>query len=949
MTDSIQRRLASVIRPTFLPVACALPVLMAGCGSAPTAARSEAFTDPFAGMVFIQGSCFTMGDVFGDGEPDESPAHEACIDDYYLGAREVTQGEWKALMHDNPAHFKDCGDDCPVENVSWHDAKEYIRRLSIKTARNYRLPTEAEWEFAARARGEEFKWSGTNDEAALSAYAWHGANSGDTTHPAGSKRPNALGLYDMTGNVIEWVEDQWCKRYYQHSPRVNPVCSEGGFGQAARGGSWRSDPRFSRTINRYHDEAGLRSNNHGFRLALSAAGPQYEQTADIQALHAAADYVDPLTGIGFVRVEGGTFAMGDLFGDGHPDYERPVHQVTLADYYIAQTEVTQAQWLRAAGYNPSKYRGPHLPVEQVSWNDIQEWLERLNAKTGQRFRLPTEAEWEYAARSGGKQQKWSGTNNLEEVGDYVWYKWNSNNRTHPVATKRPNGLGLYDMSGSLWEWVADRFNYYTAEPQVNPAGPQESMLRDYRTYRGGAWDYIPELVRATQRSGKEPSYQRSWIGFRIAMDAPVGGARQREPAPGTAAADPAARGIRSWAFVDGGAGLNRNPAWDTYRPQLTALGGKLYAAWREMTPDRGPMHVHVAVYNGDDRAPAWRFVDGGAGLNRNPRHDAFDIQLTAFDSRLYAIWQEDNKHESVIQAAVYNGDDAAPAWSPVLGAHRLGLNYDSRAIASFPQLTVANGKLYATWSEYNETAKQIRVAVYNGNDEAPAWRFVDGNTSAGINKDPTHTANYPQLTALGDKLYATWLENSETSAHIRVAVYNGDDATPRWTFVDEARGPGLNFDSDSTAFYPELTAHAGKLYATWTETGGSVTQARVAVYNGDDQAPHWRFVDGERGINRNSDARAYRPQLTSFGDQLYVTWYEDDSRANTQIRVAVYNGNDQAPAWRLVDGGGEAGLNKNNDMTAVDSQLRVFNGKLYITWKELIGKRGQKIHVAVGR
>lgn len=512
---------ARALRPAHRCAIATLAALLAGCAYPPHQVATNAFVDPFTHMAFIKGNCFVMGDVFGDGEPDEGPTHEACIDDYYLGMHEVTQGEWKAIMGTNPSSFIKCGDDCPVENVSWHDAKEYIRRLNIMTARNYRLPTEAEWEFAARERGADLRWSGTSDEAALGDYAWYGANSNETTHPVQTKRPNALGLYDMTGNVIEWIEDQWCKRYYQHSPRVNPVCTAGGFGQAARGASWRSDPRFSRAVNRYHDEADLRSDNHGFRLAMSIPGIEHEPTTDKAALHAAADYVDPVTGIGFVHVKGGTFEMGDLFGDGHPDYEQPVHQVTLSDYYISQTEVTQAQWMEASGYNPSKYRGPQLPVEQVSWNDIQEWLEHINAKTGQQFRLPTEAEWEYAARSGGKKQKWSGTSNLDEVGDYIWYKWNSNNRTHPVATKKPNDLGIYDMSGSLWEWVADRFNHFTPHAQHNPKGPEQGMLNDYRTYRGGAWDYIPELVRATQRSGKEPSYKRSWIGFRIAMDKPI--------------------------------------------------------------------------------------------------------------------------------------------------------------------------------------------------------------------------------------------------------------------------------------------------------------------------------------------------------------------------------------------------------------------------------------------
>ncbi len=243
-----------------------------------------------------------------------------------------------------------------------------------------------------------------------------------------------------------------------------------------------------------------------------------EPVADAAALAATADYVDPATGIGFVLVKGGTFQMGDTHGDGSPS-ERPVHPVTVSDFYISQTEVTQRQWTRITNYNPSHFRGPHLPVDQVSWNDIQEWLAKLNKKTGRRYRLPTEAEWEYAARSGGKDEKWSGTSNPKEIGDYVWYRENSNDRSHPVATKKPNGLGIYDMSGSQWEWVHDRYDFpFPAEHQVNPTGPEQSLKNDYRTYKGGAWDYVPLIVRTTMRSGKEPSYKRRWISFRIAMD-----------------------------------------------------------------------------------------------------------------------------------------------------------------------------------------------------------------------------------------------------------------------------------------------------------------------------------------------------------------------------------------------------------------------------------------------
>ncbi|MDH3672954.1 MAG: formylglycine-generating enzyme family protein [Gammaproteobacteria bacterium] len=249
-----------------------------------------------------------------------------------------------------------------------------------------------------------------------------------------------------------------------------------------------------------------------------AVAKESEPVADRAVLAASADYVDAITGIGFVLVTGGTFEMGDLHDTGYY-YESPAHTVTLSDFYISQTEVTQRQWRRVTNYNPAYFRGPDLPVDQVSWNDIQEWLTKLNRRTGQRYRLPTEAEWEYAARSGGKDEKWSGTSNPQALGDYAWYRANSDQRSHPVATKRPNGLGLYDMSGNLWEWVADRFAYFSSQPQLDPQGPAQSVKDDYRAYKGGAWDYIPGIVRASMRSGKEPSYKRRWIGFRIAMDA----------------------------------------------------------------------------------------------------------------------------------------------------------------------------------------------------------------------------------------------------------------------------------------------------------------------------------------------------------------------------------------------------------------------------------------------
>ncbi len=157
-------------------------------------------------FVLVKGGCFEMGDTFGDGADDEKPTYEACLKDFYLGKYEITQGQWKRVMGANPSNFKE-SDDHPVETVSWNEAQEFIRRLNQMSGKNFRLPTEGEWEYAARSGGKREKWAGTSNETELQDYAWFGSNSGSRTHPVGQKRPNGLGLYDMSGNVSDWVGD----------------------------------------------------------------------------------------------------------------------------------------------------------------------------------------------------------------------------------------------------------------------------------------------------------------------------------------------------------------------------------------------------------------------------------------------------------------------------------------------------------------------------------------------------------------------------------------------------------------------------------------------------------------------------------------------------------------------------------------------------------------------
>ena len=217
-----------------------------------------------------------------------------------------------------------------------------------------------------------------------------------------------------------------------------------------------------------------------------------------------------------IKVEGGTFSMGatseqssDAF-----DKEKPVHSVTLSDYHIGETEVTQELWEAVMGSNPSWVKvNNQRPVEMVSWNDCQEFIKELNRLTGKNFRLPTEAEWEYAARGGkySRGYKYSGSNNADEV---AWYNGNSGSKTRPVKTKKANELGLYDMSGNVYEWCNDRCGDYQRYSQTNPTGLSEG---EYRVLRGGGWCYFDMGVRVSRRDYLTPGYRHIIIGLRLAL------------------------------------------------------------------------------------------------------------------------------------------------------------------------------------------------------------------------------------------------------------------------------------------------------------------------------------------------------------------------------------------------------------------------------------------------
>ena len=234
---------------------------------------------------------------------------------------------------------------------------------------------------------------------------------------------------------------------------------------------------------------------------------EYFQVEDVDAAELVKKETFTVNGVSFdmIEVEGGTYKMGD--DNSTEADEKPAHNETIATFQIGKTEVTQELWQAVMGTNPSNFKGEaNLPVEKVSWTDCNTFITKLNQATGKNFRLPTEAEWEYAARGGNKSQgyTYSGSNTLDDV---AWYKDNSSSKTHPVAQKQPNELGVYDMSGNVWEWTSDKYsdNYSSARTSSS------------RVYRGGGWGHSATNSRVACRYNFSGSYTDSGLGLRLAL------------------------------------------------------------------------------------------------------------------------------------------------------------------------------------------------------------------------------------------------------------------------------------------------------------------------------------------------------------------------------------------------------------------------------------------------
>jgi formylglycine-generating enzyme required for sulfatase activity len=564
--------------------------------------------------VWIPPGTYTMGCSPGDSEcySDESPSHSVTISKgFWMGQTEVTAGAYKRFaqaagrtMPSGPSWDRTwTQDNLPMVYVTWDDARSYCAWAGG------RLPTEAEWEYAARA-GTQTKYYFGSDAALLGDYAWYYNNSAGMAHPVGQKKPNAWGLYDMLGNVRESCQDRYGS--YPSQAVTDPQGPSSGTNQILRRGSWLYDSSSTRVSYRGNFDPAGWDDNGGFRcvrevipesaasvslqaltlsqtsvtagasvtgtVTLSAAAPaggasdtlQSGSTAaqvpasvtvaagqtsapftiTTQAVSAAqnvtvtASYagvsktatltvnpvqgvsqpgtvrVNPQDGLNYVWIPAGMYTMGCSPGDfACYGNESPSHSVTISKgFWMGQTEVTVGAYKRFAQATgrtmpsgpswDSTWKQDNLPMVNVTWDDARSYC------TWAGGRLPSEAEWEYAARAGSQTKYYFG-NDAALLGEYAWYESNSGGMAHPVGQKKPNAWGLYDMLGDAWEWCQDWYGMYSSQAVTDPQGPSSGV---WRTLRGGSWHIHSGYIRVSSRNYLVPLYGYHDAGLRCVRE-----------------------------------------------------------------------------------------------------------------------------------------------------------------------------------------------------------------------------------------------------------------------------------------------------------------------------------------------------------------------------------------------------------------------------------------------
>ena len=493
-------------------------------------------------LVPIPAGEFVMGSPEReDGRASDEQQHRVRITQpFYLGAHEVTHGQYQQVIVTNPRHFKDAQN--PVVQVSWDDAVKFCHELSAlpeeqAAGRTYRLPTEAEWEYACRAESWT-KWNFGKTASDIDEYAWYKRNSQSHAHPVGQLRPNAWGLFDMHGNVSEWCGDWYDEGYYQNSPSADPTGPTAGLKRVSRGGGWDSPAPNCRSACRFY-APNTPWDHLGFRVAAvpstspaspalgaePTASPSPEQPGATQKLEPPVGETNSI-GMKLVPIPAGEFVMGSPATEEGRASDEQQHRVRITQpFYLGAQEVTQFQYQQVMGTNPSRFKYGQYPVETVSWDDAVRFCHVLSAlpeeqAAGRTYRLPTEAEWEYACRAGDTLKLYFGNTNTG-MDEYAWYGDNSNSHTHPVGEKKANALGMYDMYGNVSEWCGDWYDpsYYQNSPPVDPTGPADptgSTMGYCRVFRGGSWGYPASYCRPACRSWTQQNRPNSQLGFRVA-------------------------------------------------------------------------------------------------------------------------------------------------------------------------------------------------------------------------------------------------------------------------------------------------------------------------------------------------------------------------------------------------------------------------------------------------
>ena len=531
-------------------------------------------------IIPVEGGTFKMGR--NKGNWNEKPAHKVTLDDFYIGKYEVTNEQFARFLNEYQSEMVKSGQDSgqimielsnwniekidnvwgakvgynnsPVQNVSWYGANEFCKWA------DGRLPTEAEWEYAARGgvKSKGYKFSGSN---ILDSVAWYKNNYKRYVHSVGTKMPNELGIYDMNGNVREWCEDWYDAWYYRISPRKNPCNTKmpSRKGQRIiRGGAYYTGKK---QANIYFREKKIPQTvifYQGFRICWendfkkrkkALVSLEYHDTngksnKNNKKVNKSQIQQSLKRKFEMIYVKGGSFTMGNKKAG---SLEHVEHKVTLDDFYISNLEISNEQFCKFLNeYGSEKvklgdYHGK-LMIELSSkyiyndWGVHKIWDKWQPADTYENFpviyvtwygayeyckwaggRLPTEAEWEYAARGASSRNAttYSGSNSAWRVS---WNETNSGELSHPVGTKRPNKLGLYDMSGNVWEWCEDTYSkyYYKRSPKYNPCNNYGHNENVFKCIRGGSYSRPLQLAKTYQRNAMHPLLSNySDVGFRI--------------------------------------------------------------------------------------------------------------------------------------------------------------------------------------------------------------------------------------------------------------------------------------------------------------------------------------------------------------------------------------------------------------------------------------------------